>query len=171
VKVTGTGFSEPSSGYTVTFGGVAGSSVGVISLTELTVVPPASGSGLVDVQVKNSLGTSPVTQPGDQFLLGAPRVTGVTPRSGPSQAKSMPPVTISGMGFVSGCTVMFGKNAGTDISINSDGTAITVTPPAIKLTPLSDKTVDVTVTNPANQTSEVTPVDQYIYYYAVKSKT
>jgi hypothetical protein len=169
VTVTGTGFIQPSgTAYSVSFGENAGSNVTVVSLTELTVTPPASGSGTVDVQVTNALGTSLVAAPGDQFLLGAPIVTGVSPSSGPSQAPTMPSVTITGLGFSAGCTVSFGKDAGTNVKVESD-TSITVTPPAIKLR-LGNKTVDVRVTNPAKQKSEVTPDDEYIYYAAKKPK-
>ena len=49
VTINGTGFTSAA---TVTFGGVAGTSVNVVSATTLTVIAPAHAAGAVDVIVK-----------------------------------------------------------------------------------------------------------------------
>jgi hypothetical protein len=63
VTVTGTGFTGAT---TVAFGSAAGTSLDVISSTELTIVSPAHSAGSVNVKVTTSAGTSPAVT-GDKF--------------------------------------------------------------------------------------------------------
>jgi len=63
VTVSGTGFTGVTS---VTFAGTPGTSVVVVSPTELTVVAPAHDPGLAHVNVTNAAGTSP-TKVADQY--------------------------------------------------------------------------------------------------------
>lgn len=164
VSVIGTGFVLPADSTVVNFGtNNEGSSVKVLSLTELTVVPPMTGSGIVDVTVTNSLGAS-ATETGDRFSFGTPIVTSVSPSSGPMKNASL--VTIKGFGFTKGCTVSFGNNKTTNVTINSEGTAIKATPPDIDTA--KSKTVDVTVTTTDGLTSATVPEDEYTYYPAKK---
>jgi len=171
VTVTGTGFVSPSSvDYTVSFGaGRMGTAVNVLSLTELEVVPPSTGSGTQDVLVTNVLGTSVPAPPGDQFTFGTPIVTGVSPSRGPAKSLpgKMPVITVSGVGFAPGCTVQFKGDAETKTVSNPtivNETTITVTPPDWGVVGGDNVTVDVRVTNINQQVSAITPAGQYIYY-------
>lgn len=160
VTITGTGFALPDSDYSVSFGeGNLATNVQVVSLTTITVTPPQSGTGSVDVQVTNTLGTSAANS-GDRFQFGIPLVTGVSPSSG--LAKDSAPVTISGVGFDESCTVFFGSKAGSKVSLS--GNTLVATPPDVTiLAGAYNDTVDVTVKNTTG-TSPTTPDDQYMYY-------
>ncbi|HXB22570.1 MAG TPA: IPT/TIG domain-containing protein, partial [Candidatus Solibacter sp.] len=177
VQIIGTGFVIPSSTPTsVSFGAAgAGTNVTVVSLTEMTVTPPSASSGtLVDVQVTNDLGTSAVAPPGDQFLFGTPIVTGLSRSSGP--AKGSQPITITGLGFVQGCTVTFNfkkkKQTITPPASDVTPTSIQVTPPDTSVAATLTVSIDVTVTNPGpgSPESETTPNDLYMYYSVPKKK-
>ena len=119
MTITGTGFTGTTA---VNFGGTAGTSLNVVSDTQITVTSP-SGSGQVDVTVVGPGGTS-ATSSADQFTyLAAPTVTGISPTSGPERAARS--VTITGTGFTGATAVNFGGNAGTNLNVVSD-TQITV---------------------------------------------
>jgi hypothetical protein len=127
VTVTGTNFM---SGATVTVGGVAATSVNVVSPTSITAYVPAAPNGIAgtyDVIVTDADGTSQVTT-GDQFTYeAAPSVTGVSPPGGPIAGGTQ--ITITGLNFYSDATVTVGGVAATVESISP--TSITaVTPQA-----------------------------------------
>jgi hypothetical protein len=127
VTVTGTNFTSDA---TVTVGGVAATSVNVVSPTSIIADVPAAPSGnagTYDVIVSEADGTSQVTT-GDQFTYeAAPSVTGVSPQNGPVAGGTT--ITISGTNFYSDATVTIG---GVQASVNSiSSTSITaVAPPA-----------------------------------------
>jgi hypothetical protein len=150
VTVTGTGFA---SGETVSFGGVAATSVTVNSDTSLTAVAP-SGTGTVDVTVKGT-GRPSTTSLGDRYTYaGAPAVTSLSPKSGPSSGGTI--VTVSGTGFRSGDTVSFGGTSATTVGFVSP-TELIATAPA------GGGTVDVTVTDPSGATSATGSGDRYTF--------
>ncbi|HEV2961504.1 MAG TPA: IPT/TIG domain-containing protein [Candidatus Angelobacter sp.] len=178
VEIIGTGFVLPAAEpYVVNFGpNNPATNVQVNSLTEITVTPPQSGSGSVNVQVTNSLGTSAADT--GEFWFNTPVVTGVSPSSGP--AKNSPNITITGLGFQQGCTVQFSAPAPVR---NYTVTPTSVTPPtSIELTPPQDIVIldgsynviyDLLVVNPGGSigqngpvgpVSEPTPNDLYLYY-------
>ena len=144
VTITGTGFQ---SGATVTFGGVAATSVTFGSATQITATSPAHAAGAVDVVV-----TNPDTQTGTltagYLYANAPTVLSVNPTSGPLAGGTV--VTITGTGFQSGATVKFGGVAATNVTFGS-ATQITATSPAH-----AAGAVDVVVTNPDTQTGTLT---------------
>jgi hypothetical protein len=169
VTIRGTGFASDS---TVAFVGNGAtqpaSGVVVVSQTEITAVTPASplpapGTGMVDVHVTNSLGTSAATD-ADQFTYGPPVVTGVSPACRPAKNNGQS-VTISGAGFAAtGCSVRFGSKPATNVKVLNDG-MLTATPPDVTIAlGLYDVTVDVTVTNDGSPPSDTTPADRYVYY-------
>lgn len=70
VTITGTGFTNAA---TVTFGGIAASSVTFVSATQMTAVSPAAGAvGAVDVIVTTSGGASPNTAADDFTYVAVP---------------------------------------------------------------------------------------------------
>lgn len=166
VTIVGTGFT---SNCTVSFGSIQvdPSQVVIVSLTEILVTPPSTGSGTVNVTVTSSLGNS---QPStDTFTFGPPVVVSLSPGYGIFGSSTNPPITINGFGFgdTQG-TVQFVAQSSSfsqpaeTISSWSDK-QITVIPPSFKST-TSSQTVDVIVTNNGGQASDTTPADQYTYY-------
>ena len=148
VTVTGTNFVP---GATVTFGSSLGTSVVVVSSTQLTVTAP-TGSGTVDVRVNNGNGTSP-TSVDDLFAYGSPTVTAISPDFGPPGGSTS--VTVTGTDFIPGATVAFGSSPGTAVVVDSS-TQLTVTSPS------GTGTVDVTVTT-GKGTSPTSPADLFAY--------
>jgi hypothetical protein len=81
-----------------------------------------------------------------------PTISGITPSRGPTTGS---PVTITGKNFVSGASVRFGQAPATTVTVAS--TTIAVTAPAH-----TSGTVNVTVTNPDNQSATFAGVFQLI---------
>lgn len=104
VTINGTNFVAP---VAVTFGGVAASSVTIVSPTQVTAVVPAGGaSGNVGL---TALGGGPVTMGGFTFIA-TPTITSFTPTS----AMTGTVVTITGTNFTPATQVQFGgTNAAT----------------------------------------------------------
>ena len=159
VTVSGTGFLP---GTTVAFGGtLPGTNVTVLSPSQLTVTVPAAGStGVVDVTVTNSAGTSAAVFVDRYSYDATPAVTSVSPNSGPVAGGTS--VTITGTGFTVGAptTVAFGGvgNA-TNVNVVST-TSITATTPADANS--NGGLVDVTVTTPGG-TSAINAGDHFTY--------
>ena len=149
VTITGTGFTPDTA---VEFGATAVSST-VVSTTEITVTAP-SGSGIVNVTVTTSGGTSPTTGTGDQFSYDpVPAINGISPDAGPLGGGTH--MTITGTGFTGATAVDFGSTAALSPIVVS-ATEITATAPA------GSSTVNVTITTPGG-TSPTTGDDQFSY--------
>ncbi len=147
VTITGTGFTGATA---VDFGSTPGTSLTVVSDTDITVKSPP-GSDVVDVTVVTPGGTSAKSS-ADQFSY-TPVVTGINPVLGPATGGTL--VTITGTGFTGATAVDFGSTPGTSLTVVSD-TVITVKSP-----PGSD-VVDVTVVTPGG-TSAKSSADQFSY--------
>ena len=155
VTITGTGFA---SGSTVTFGGNLATSVVYVNSTRITAVSPTGGLGTtVDVIVQTPSSGSSIPTGSDQFqyYTATPRVTAISPASGPVAGGGT--VTITGLNLAGVTTVNFGAVAATNVSV-SGSTQITATIPA----GTAGAVVDVTVTSP-NGTSAIVPADIYTY--------
>jgi len=167
VTISGTGFTDATG---VSFGSTAATSFKVVGDKKITAVSPA-GSGMVDVRVTTSNGTSQ-TSSADQFTYTAPPpppqspvVTGLNPMSGPVSGRTQ--VTITGSGFTRATSVAFGSatiqcSGDSSCTVNSDGTQIIVTSPAESSSDSSGKPVDVRVTTP-NGTSQTSSADRFTY--------
>ena len=153
VTLTGTNFV---SGATVKFGSVAGTSVSVVSPTEITVNAPAqSSAGPVDVIVTTPGGTS-TTSSADRYTYDpVPTVTGVSPAVGPTSGGTT--VTIAGTGFVPGATVLFGTASASSVTYVS-ATQLTAKAPA-----QAAGTHNVYVTTPGGTSATNAPADDYSY--------
>src|ERR1019366_9249320 len=131
----------------VTFGGVAATSVVLVSGTSLTVVTPIHIAGTVNVVV-----TNPDTQVGTGTALftyaPAPTVTAVSPSGGSTSGGAS--VTVTGTGFVNGASVTFDGIIDTSL-IWVSATSLTVVTPADAAGP-----DDVVVINPDMQTGTLT---------------
>ncbi|QGF23126.1 IPT/TIG domain-containing protein [Raineyella fluvialis] len=153
VTITGTGLTGATS---VMFGKTAGTQISVISDTSLSVLSPAASAGTVDVRVTTPGGTSQKSK-ADSFTFvpaPVPTVGSLSPSTGSTSGGVL--VTITGTGLTGATSVMFGKTAGTQISVISD-TSLSVLSPAA-----SAGTVDVRVTTPGG-TSQKSKADSFTF--------
>ncbi len=150
VTITGTDFTAATA---VDFGKTAATNLSINAAgTQITATSPAEAVGTVDVTVVGPGGTS-ATSSADKFLY-EPAVTAVSPISGPTTGGGM--ATVTGTGFAGTTAVDFGTTPATNVVVNSAGTQITATIPA-----LPAGTVDVTVTGP-DGTSPTSSADTFI---------
>ncbi|HET7434288.1 MAG TPA: IPT/TIG domain-containing protein [Thermoanaerobaculia bacterium] len=122
VTINGSAFQ---SGATVTFGGVAATSVTFVNAAQLTAVTPAHALGFVDVFVTNPDTQSATKTNAFKFLRPAPTVTNFTPASGSPGAS----VTITGTNFEFVTGVKFNTQLTAAFTVNSL-TELVVTIPA-----------------------------------------
>lgn len=158
VTISGSGFVGPST--TVVFGTTHATDVKVTSPGTITAIAPAHSAGSVDVTVTTTAtgrGTS-ATDPLDLFAYGPPRVTGLSPGSGPVIGGTT--VTITGSSFGPDDNVSFGTTAATDVTVISATTLVATAPPDV-----TTGAVDVTVSTPGNEdgTSATSRADLYAY--------
>ena len=148
VEVTGTGFLA---GATVEIGGVACTSVTIVSTTSLTCTTGAHAVGAVDVVVTNTT-TFEGTGSG-LFTYAAPTFTSISPSRGTTAGGTS--VTITGDYFGAGATVTLGGVAATSVVVVDEQTITAATPanPA--------GAVDVAVTN--TDTLAATGTSAYTY--------
>lgn len=154
VDIFGSGFTEDC---WVDFGPVPAPDWSYSSSTQITVtVPP--GTGVVDVRVTNSYGTSPAVQLG-QFAYGGPQpllVAQVSPSKGPAGT----PVTIIGTGFDADATVSFGPVPASSVKVSAPNQIVAYAPSP----KIPGETVNITVTNPGSGVvSPKSPADEYSY--------
>lgn len=124
VTVTGTNFL---SGSVAKFGTSTATTTTTNSSTSITAVSPPGITGVCDITIVTSVGTSTVGG-ADQFTYQSiPTITGVTPIAGPIAGGTT--VTIAGTNFISGATAKFGTTSATNVTLVSP-TSITVTSPA-----------------------------------------
>lgn len=152
VTIAGSNFSNVQS---VTFGGLACSSVNVVSVISLTCVTPPHVAGTVDVVVTTLAGSnSTAGTANDYTYTGGPTITSLNPATGPASGNTI--VTITGTNFTaSGMVVKFDTT--TAVFSYIDTTTIVAVAPAH-----SAGTVNVSVTTPGG-TSPDTVADDYIY--------
>jgi hypothetical protein len=161
VTITGTNFNGATQ---VTFGGVAATSVTILSATQITASAPAESAATVDVRVTTPYGTS-ATGAADQYTYAdtvAPSVSSLNVTSGPMAGGTS--VVITGSNFTAATAVLFGNVAATSYTVNSD-TQITVTSPT-----QAAGQVDVQVVTPYG-TSPKSPFDLFTYTAALPSVT
>lgn len=137
----------------VSFGGTPAASFTVNSDDTITAMSPAHLTGLVDIVVSNTNGSSPIVA-GDKFYFGTPTVTSISPTGGPDFGGNT--VDIIGTGFNSATQVYFGTDVADGYSLNSD-TEIFAYPAAH-----AAGTVDVRVENDAGK-SPTSPADLYTF--------
>ncbi len=113
VTIDGSGFTT---GWRVTFGGVPGTRLKVISTHRITVVAPRHSAGLVSVRVTGVGGTSSTTTKARYTYLAPPTVrtvTGTSHATGPTAGGNT--VTITGTGFTTITRVTFGSTRATAV--------------------------------------------------------
>jgi uncharacterized protein (TIGR03437 family) len=109
VIITGANFTD-NSDTTVTFDGLAASSVNVISSTAITAVTPAHATGAVIVRVKNRYGEAALPNGFTYYQTGSvaqpPQISHVFPKSGSTRGGLV--VTLTGINFTPETKVTFG---------------------------------------------------------------
>ena len=126
----------------VTFGGVAATSLTVVSDVDITVVTPAHDAGAVDVVVTTPGGSATDAA---AFTFGLPpSILSLDPATGPATGGTL--VTITGSAFTGSTEVQFGSIDAQFTVVDDDTIAAT--------TPLGIGVVDVTVTTPLGSTTD-----------------
>jgi hypothetical protein len=141
VTITGEGFGDVTA---VTFDGIEGTGLVVVSDTEITVYSPAHPEGIVDLVVIDADGPSEAvgfTYIAEAAVPGGTDVDVVTPPSGPAGGGTT--VTILGSCFTGAQAVFFGDAPASSFTVVSD-TEIRA------ITPAGTGTVDVTVIGSAD---------------------
>lgn len=149
VSITGKNFFQ---GALVSFGSMQAVSVTVVSDTQLIALSPP-GSGIVDVVVSTIGGTSPISTADQYTYIPAPKITSISPQSGPAAGGTA--VNITGIHFSADSTVNFGSKPATVVNVVSS-TQIIATSPA------GNGTVDIAVST-IGGTSANTSADQFTY--------
>src|SRR5216684_5695417 len=150
VIITGSGFMCATS---VKFGSTPARKYNIDNDTQITAISPP-GDGIVDVTVTTSSGTSAMTYD-DQFdyIPPPPTVRGIDPNNGPATGGTS--VTITGTGFTSAASVLFGSTPASGITVISDTQITAISPPGCGI-------ADVTVSTP-NGTSAKSKADLFTY--------
>lgn len=152
VTITGANFTGITA---VKFGTAAGKSIKITSPTRLTVTAPPHASGLVDITVFTSHGSSRHV-PADRFTYHArPAVSAVSPNAAVLGGGQR--TTVTGSNFVKVTSVLFGATPGTSVSVVSPGKLL-VTAPKHTAGP-----VDLTVRT-AYGTSAPVAADRFTYW-------
>jgi phospholipase C len=131
-------------GATVSFGGVAATSVTVVKATQIAATTPGHTAGAVNVVVTNPDQQVATATNGFTFLNAAPVITSIAPSSGTSNGGTS--VSIHGFSFQTGATATLGGSPLTIVAVSHTLIQGTTTAHVAG-------GVDVVVTNPDTQTS------------------
>jgi hypothetical protein len=152
VTITGTGFSGAT---TVRFGSVS-AMFALKSSTKIVAVSPAQSAGARDISVKTPGGMSAAVAADKFTYVAAPKVTSISPSSGPTAGGTS--VTITGTGFTGATTVRFGSVSAM-FALKSSTKIVAVSPAQ------SAGTRDISVITPGGTTVAVT-ADRFTYVAA-----
>ncbi|HSU73843.1 MAG TPA: IPT/TIG domain-containing protein [Terrabacter sp.] len=152
LTLTGTRFSGATK---VTFGGVLGTQLAVLSSTQMRITTPARPAGSVYVLVTTPSGRSAGSGANTFTYDGVPTLTRVSPASGGTGGGAT--VTLTGTGLERASAVRFGTTLAPSVTRVS-ATTLRVTTPAHAV-----GTTDVRVTTPGGTTAVTVP-DRYTYY-------
>ncbi|MCK9408261.1 MAG: IPT/TIG domain-containing protein [Bacteroidetes bacterium] len=157
VTITGTNLTDTS---VVTFGGVAGTNLTVLSSTSVTVVTPSSAAGEVDVVLTTPAGGTATLERAYSFV-NTPKISKISPSQGPVAGGTL--VTITGTTLTDTSEVTFGGTAATSLTVVSP-TSVTVMTPA-----RAAAIVKVVLTTPAGGSVTVAGAYQFIELPIIKS--
>jgi len=147
VKISGTMLTGATA---VKFGTTAATSFTVATTGSLiTATAPAGVAGTVDITVVTPSGTTAVVA-GDKFTYVAASITSFTPATGTHLGGTS--VKITGVNLTGATSVKFGTTSATTYTVNSAGTQITVTAPAVS----AAGAVTITVTAPGGTATSAT---------------
>ncbi len=156
VTITGSNFVN---GLMVFFGGQLASVIELLSPTTLTVEAPGITGSLtpqaVDVVIEAPDGQQAILSDGYTYN-SLPGITSIVPPKGPTVGGTL--VTLTGSNFTGATSVTFGRVLGTNVSVNSGGTELTVNAPAG-----TAGAVDVVVSTPGGSSPVNPPATTYTY--------
>lgn len=127
VTITGSGFTGTKD---VEFAEKSGTALKIINDSQLTIVTPPNPEGTVLVSIYNGAGVGSSTGPSTRYDYDEfpyPRLSGVSPASGPAAGFDL--VTITGSGFTGTEYVWFGEKSVIDLNVIDDS-HLTVRTPA-----------------------------------------
>lgn len=127
VTITGSGLSGATG---VRFGNVFGTNLSVVNDYQLTIVSPPNPAGTVAVYVINPVYSAGSSDANTVFRyeIPVPRLTGVSPESGPVDGGTV--VTLTGSGFTGTRKVLFGEKPGTGLTVIDDSRLTVISPPS-----------------------------------------
>jgi hypothetical protein len=126
VTITGSGFSGATN---VQFGVISGTGLNIVNDSRLTIVSPPHSAGTVAISVTGASGARSAENPYSMFQyeeVSFPRVSAVSPSSGPITGDTV--VTITGSGFTGAESVRFGEVYAWDIDVIDDSHLTARTP-------------------------------------------
>ena len=121
VTITGTSFTEATS---VTFGGLAATSLSIVNNTTITCITPARSAGAAGIIVTTIYGTSNTFSP--FTYITPPNITSISQLTGSTAGGTS--VTITGTNFTGATTVTFDGLAATTINVVNNTTITCITP-------------------------------------------
>lgn len=162
VTITGSGFSGATD---VRFGGISGTGLKVTDDSRLTVISPPNPAGTVGISVINPAhaGNSAGSATVFRYEIPVPKLTGISPLSGPADGGTV--VTLTGSGFTGTKGVLFGSRSGTGLNV-ADDSRITVIAPAH-----SPGSVPITITNTVGEGGSLGPSTMFRYVYSPATTT
>jgi len=163
VTITGSGFSGATD---VRFGGKSGTMLKVDNDTRLTIITPQNPAGTVAVSVISAAGVGSSTEPSTRYQyegVSLPRISGVSPSSGPMDGGTV--VTITGSGFNGTENVRFGSIYAWDLKVIDDS-HLRVTTPAS-----SPGSARISVKNSAGDGNPADPPVMFLYDFPLPELT
>jgi hypothetical protein len=146
-------------GITVSFDGVQASSVSLISSSQLSGITPSGPAGLATVTVQNVDGQTASLFTAFTYVP-PPVITSVSPSTGPTIGGNT--VTISGSGFQSGATVLFGSTTAAVTFINSSTLSV--------VAPAGTGTINISIDNPDGQNTTALLVYSYALLFKISGR-
>ena len=150
MTINGTGFTGA---MTVRFGSVS-AMFALKSSTKIVAQAPAQSAGTRDISVKTPAGTSAAVAADRFTYVAAPKVTSISPSSGPKAGGTS--VTINGTGFTGATTVRFGSVSAM-FALKSSTKIVAVAPAQ------AAGTRDIQVTTPGG-VSATSSADRFTYH-------
>jgi hypothetical protein len=126
VTISGSGFTNTTD---VRFGGKPGTGLNIVNDNQLTIMAPPNPAGSVAISLISAAGVISSREPSTMYMyeeLSRPRVSGVSPSSGPVTGGTV--VTITGSGFTGAEHVRFGDKYAWDLNVIDDGHLTATTP-------------------------------------------
>jgi hypothetical protein len=154
VTITGSGFATTR---LVQFGSQTATDLTVLDDNHITVTTPPNPVGTVAISVTNAGGVagSPDLTSMFRYEIVYPKITGITPASGPAAGGTL--ITINGSGFLTTRNVRFGDTQGANLTIIDDRN-LTITAPAH---PAGTVPVSITNAKGTGYSEEATTMYQY----------
>jgi len=162
VTITGSGFSGATD---VRFGGISGTGMKVTDDSRLTVISPPNPAGTVGISVINPAhaGNSAGSATVFRYDIPVPKLTGISPSSGPAEGGTA--VTLTGSGFTGTKDVRFGEKSVTGLNVTDDSHMTLITPAH------APGSVPIAITNTVGEGGSLGPATLFRYVNAPATTT